>query len=182
MFRARGAGTVCFEVSRGTKGMHAHWQVIPVSTEKLASVVGRFQLTARQEGLGEFVERSGKELLCSEDSRGDSYFRVWVSPGDTGDRHTLTASGSSSTGTQEIKSENEGQGKGEVEVEDKWLCLPLMMDQYFDLQFGRRVLAGVIGGESAERVNWKHCKQSVDEEKQDAEAFKSAFQPWDFTL
>ena len=169
MYRARGAGAVCFEVARGTRGMHAHWQVVPVRQEKLELVMDVFKVAAHREGLGEFAEKSGKELLQSEDHWGDSYFRVWVSPG---------------AGPQEVKSESEYQGKGKdkEEEEDKWQCLPLPMDKRFDLQFGRKVLAGVIGGESEERVHWKNCIQSINEEKRDAEAFKGAFQPWDFTL
>lgn len=200
MFRARGAGAVCFEVARGAKGVHAHWQVVPVRKEKLASVMDLFRVAANRHALGEFVERSGDAFLhCREDSLGDSYFRVWVSPAESGDCPPPPASGSSSAGLQ-VKSENEGhdqvkeveerkveemkveEGKVEEEEEDKWLCLPLIENQPFDLQFGRKVLAGVIGGESEGRWHWQDCKQSVSEEKQDAAAFKSAFQPWDFTI
>jgi len=50
----------------------------------------------------------------------------------------------------------------------------------FDLQFGRKVVAKVLGLE--DRVNWKDCVQEVEDEAADAEAFKKAFEKFDFSL
>jgi len=52
---------------------------------------------------------------------------------------------------------------------------------YFNLQFGRQVLAGVIGTEQ-KRVNWKECVMPLPEETADANAFKGAFKDFDFSL
>ncbi|KAK9456522.1 CwfJ C-terminus 1-domain-containing protein-like protein [Dipodascopsis uninucleata] len=50
----------------------------------------------------------------------------------------------------------------------------------FDLQFGRKVLAAALGLE--DRVDWKACVQDQQEETADAEKFKKAFEPFDFSL
>ncbi|EEB05980.1 CwfJ family protein [Schizosaccharomyces japonicus yFS275] len=60
------------------------------------------------------------------------------------------------------------------------LVKPLKFRERFDLQFGRRVLANVL--EIPDRVDWRQCSQTVDEEKKDAEDFKEAFKPYNFTL
>ncbi|RPB24064.1 hypothetical protein L211DRAFT_857379 [Terfezia boudieri ATCC MYA-4762] len=56
--------------------------------------------------------------------------------------------------------------------EGKWLVLAIKEREYFDLQFGRRVVAGVIGGGGREE----------EEEVEDAEGFKEGFKEFDFTL
>jgi hypothetical protein len=58
--------------------------------------------------------------------------------------------------------------------------MPLPTDQRFDLQFGRRVMAKLLGLE--DRLIWQDCEQSVEEESKDVEAFRQAFKDWDFTL
>ena len=58
-------------------------------------------------------------------------------------------------------------------------ALRLGADEYFDLQFGRRVLAGVLGTGG---VNWRDCVLGLEEEKKDAAAFKEAFKEFDFSL
>ncbi|RUS21953.1 CwfJ C-terminus 1-domain-containing protein-like protein [Endogone sp. FLAS-F59071] len=50
----------------------------------------------------------------------------------------------------------------------------------FNLQFGRIVLAKILG--TPDRADWKACPQSEDEEKRDAQAFKNAFREFDFTM
>jgi Protein similar to CwfJ C-terminus 1/Protein similar to CwfJ C-terminus 2 len=61
---------------------------------------------------------------------------------------------------------------------DKSLWLPL--DSSFrDLQYPRRVLAKLLGLEN--RVSWQNCGQTHEDEVADAEAFKKAFKPFDFT-
>lgn len=54
-------------------------------------------------------------------------------------------------------------------------------EEYFDLQFGRRVLAEVVGA-GPEGVNWRDCVLGVEGEVKDAEKFKELFKPFDFTL
>lgn len=46
----------------------------------------------------------------------------------------------------------------------------------FDLQFGRMVLAGLLG--LHHRLDWKACAQTEEEEKEDAVKFKKAFQAY----
>lgn len=62
----------------------------------------------------------------------------------------------------------------------KDIVLPLDQTFRFDLQFGRRVLGKLLGLES--RTNWRDCSQSKAEEERDANAFKDAFAPFDFSL
>lgn len=44
----------------------------------------------------------------------------------------------------------------------------------------RLVIANVLG--NPEREDWKACSQTEEEEKENAIAFKKAFQPFDFSL
>ncbi|KAI0071557.1 nuclear protein [Panus rudis PR-1116 ss-1] len=50
----------------------------------------------------------------------------------------------------------------------------------FNIQFGRQVLAGLLG--VPERFDWKTCIQTEDEDRADAERFKEAFTQYDPTL
>ncbi|KAG2217557.1 hypothetical protein INT45_006724, partial [Circinella minor] len=50
----------------------------------------------------------------------------------------------------------------------------------FNLQFGRLVASKVLG--HPEREDWKTCKQTMDEEKEDTKAFKDAFKKYDPAL
>lgn len=51
----------------------------------------------------------------------------------------------------------------------------------FPLQFGREVLASQNLLDMPERIDWKDCKISQDEEKELASKFREEFQPYDFT-
>ncbi|EPQ57901.1 hypothetical protein GLOTRDRAFT_36948, partial [Gloeophyllum trabeum ATCC 11539] len=50
----------------------------------------------------------------------------------------------------------------------------------FSIQFGRQVLVNLMG--IPDRYDWKTCAQSEDEDKSDADAFKTAFAEFDPTL
>ncbi|KAI8989743.1 nuclear protein [Trametes punicea] len=50
----------------------------------------------------------------------------------------------------------------------------------FSIQFGRQVLVSVLG--MADRFDWKACTQTEEEDKEDAQAFKAAFAPFDPSL
>jgi hypothetical protein len=65
-------------------------------------------------------------------------------------------------------------------AEEKTMTLPLDSSFRFDLQFGRRVLAKLLGLEG--RSHWQDCDQSETEENVDVEAFKAAFASFDFSL
>ena len=61
-------------------------------------------------------------------------------------------------------------------------CITMSFDDNlrFSLQFGRIVLAKLLGLEK--RIQWRDCAQSEEEEKKDIGAFKTAFKEFDFTL
>jgi hypothetical protein len=70
--------------------------------------------------------------------------------------------------------EEAGQGS------TKCLTMPFDDSIRFSLQFGRVVLAKLLNLEK--RIQWRDCTQTEEEEKQDIEAFKTAFREFDFTL
>jgi len=63
---------------------------------------------------------------------------------------------------------------------DQRLVCPLPAGQPFNLQFGRSVLALVLG--TPERADWKACATSQDEEKAECAEFKTAFATFDPTM
>lgn len=50
----------------------------------------------------------------------------------------------------------------------------------FDLQFGRRTMARVLGLEA--RIDWRSVAQTQEEEERDTGRFKRAFAPYDFSM
>jgi hypothetical protein len=58
--------------------------------------------------------------------------------------------------------------------------MPFDDSMRFDLQFGRKVLAKLLGLEK--RLQWRDCEQTVPEEEKDVKAFKAAFKIFDFTM
>ncbi|KAI9490653.1 CwfJ C-terminus 1-domain-containing protein-like protein [Zychaea mexicana] len=62
----------------------------------------------------------------------------------------------------------------------KSLVHVLQPRERFNLQFGRLIAAKVLG--HPEREDWKTCKQTTDEEKNDTSAFKDAFKKYDPTV
>jgi hypothetical protein len=70
--------------------------------------------------------------------------------------------------------------EGEAEGITKCITLPFDDRIRFSLQFGRSVLAKLLGLEN--RIQWRDCSQSEEEEKKDIDAFKAAFRDFDFTL
>jgi hypothetical protein len=65
-------------------------------------------------------------------------------------------------------------------IQGKELVMSLDDSFRFDLQFPRKVLAKLLQLET--RVEWRNVAQTIEEETADAEQFKEAFKPWDFTL
>ncbi|KAI5797913.1 CwfJ C-terminus 1-domain-containing protein-like protein [Peziza echinospora] len=200
MLRERGYGNVCWEVARGRGGVHTHWQVCPFDAGRwsVEDVEGRFLEAGRRAlggggggggGAGE-EEEEGKavvgfvrrEVGVEEfDNPGEevpaeagNYFRVWVTGplGEKKNKKDPPASSSSSFGD-----------KGS-------LVLELEHGAYFDLQFGRRVMAALLFGDEEgearglgiKRADWRECVQSKEEEARDARMAKEAFRKWDFTL
>jgi CWF19-like protein 1 len=60
------------------------------------------------------------------------------------------------------------------------LVLPLDPSFRFDIQFGRRVLAKLLGLDN--RRNWQDCGQSMEDEEKDVAKFKEVFKEFDFSL
>jgi len=69
---------------------------------------------------------------------------------------------------------------GDSGIKSKELVMWLSSDFRFDLQFGRRVMAKLLGLET--RLSWRDVAQPTAEEVEDVEKFKEAFKPWDFSL
>lgn len=152
--RSRGAlGSATWEVSRAG-GVHAHWQFLPVPADLLARglVAAAFRVEAENEKYPA-LEARGAEADAGEEEEGDFFRVVLWRPG-------------SSVG---------GDGGG---VEES-LVLPLDGSFRFGLQFGRTVMAKLLGLEG--RTQWQDCGQSQEDETADAEAFKRAFKEFDFS-
>ncbi|KAI1198733.1 CwfJ C-terminus 2-domain-containing protein-like protein [Nemania serpens] len=69
---------------------------------------------------------------------------------------------------------------GDTSIQSKELVMRLDDSFRFDLQFGRRVMAKLLGLEA--RLSWRDVVESTAEEVEDVEKFKAAFKPWDFSL
>ena len=192
-------GSVCWEVSRGS-GVHAHWQWLPVKREMIEKglVEAGMKVEAGNEGWDVQWERKvleeekekekGKDLeggdAGTETAEGSGEkngvgaaeqaeldiltdprdaFRVWT---------WLPSSSTTTTSSSTTSSSNGGT--------TTLLTLPLSSSFRFDVQFGRRVLAKLLGLEA--RRDWRDCGQTEAEEEADAGAFKKAFEKWDWTL
>lgn len=94
-----------------------------------------------------------------------------------------------------FQSRDPGVGEGEGDFFRVWIwapatgdgkevskCITMPFDENirFDLQFGRKVLAKLLGLEK--RLQWRDCEQSVEEEEKDVAAFKAAFKIFDFSM
>ena len=118
-----------------------------------------------------------KDVGDGTGEKGD-FFRVWIwVPGeeDVVDGRSPPAGGSGGT-----HGEDEGEEGEEKRGKQKCLVMPLNAEFRFDLQFGRRVMAKLLGLES--RMNWRDCAQTDEEETKDADAFKEAFKGFDWAL
>lgn len=202
-------GSVCWEVSRGG-GVHAHWQWVPLAqtTIQKGLVEAGMKVEAENEGWGDV--KWSKKMLSGDDTvaeneendvlseRGD-VFRVWVwNPTNTTKTETETSENikPEATDTINIKPEtSDVQIKKEPTASSPprpsstptsspgtttLLTLPIPSTIRFNVQFGRRVLAKLLGLEK--RMNWQDCGQSEEEETQEADAFKEVFKAFDFSL
>lgn len=145
-------GSITYEISLAT-GVHTHWQFLPVPTEHISKglVEAAFRVEAENLSYPPFQVRD--PVIGSDD--GD-FFRVWIWTPPSG------AEGDSHQGST------------------KCLTMPFDDTLRFSLQFGRVVMAKLLGLEK--RIQWRDCAQTVDEEKADIAAFKTAFKEFDFTI
>lgn len=161
-------GAITWEISRAD-GVHFHWQFLPVRAELIQKglVEAAFKVQAENEKYPTF---KAKDIGDGTAEKGD-YFRVWIwcpKEGETNGADAANGDRSSEDDTSETR------GK------EKSLVLPLSQEMRFDLQFGRRVMAKLLGLEV--RAHWKDCPQTEQEEQKDAETFKAAFKKFDFSL
>ncbi|KAI5306436.1 hypothetical protein KEM56_000936 [Ascosphaera pollenicola] len=146
-------GSVTWEISRWN-GIHVHWQFMPVPLSLIEDglVDSAFKVDGEISQYPNFEKRDGEDLSIE---KGD-YFRV-----------IITSTQSDSDGTAQ-------------EWKHTTLTLLLTSEFRFDLQFGRRVMAKLLQLEA--RSNWKDNPQTKEEETQDAETFRKAFEKYDFSL
>lgn len=131
-------------------GVHAHWQFIPMPADTICKGLVEAAFRVEAENL-KYPSFEVRDPGIGNDE-GD-YFRVWIWTPPT----------------------EEG-----AEASTKCLTMPFDQSVRFSLQFGRTVLAKLLGLEK--RIQWRDCSQSEEEEKKDIEAFKAAFKEFDFTL
>ncbi|EGD98447.1 CwfJ domain-containing protein [Trichophyton tonsurans CBS 112818] len=143
-------GSVTWEVSWG-RGVHIHWQFMPVDASLVRRGLVEASFKVEAENL-KYPKLEKRESRCDEP---DDYFRVWIwAPGQA--------------------------AEGDATGSETTLVLPLSDRFRFDVQFGRTVMAKLLGLE--DRLNWRDASQSTEEEKKDVEAFKGAFKDFDFTV
>jgi len=153
-------GCVSYEISRGN-GVHTHWQLLPMPVDLIRRglVEAAFKVEAENMSYPEFRVRDPGIGLEDGD-----FFRVWLwAP-------SLPAS---DDGRDE-------EGAPLKSAMAKTITMFFDDSVRFDLQFGRKVLAKLLGLEG--RIQWRDCAQTEDEEKTDVEAFKIAFKKFDFSL
>lgn len=143
-------GTVTWEISRD-RNIHIIWQLIALPADMIRTGIAEAAFRVEAENQ-KYPTLQTRDISSLEEQAllGD-YFRVWL-----------------------------WADNGEDKIKGKSLVMPLNADMRFDLQFGRRVIAKLLGLEK--RFYWQDCEQTIDEETQDAEAFREAFKEWDFTL
>lgn len=133
-------------------GFHTHWQFFPVPADLIKR--GLVEVAFKVEAQNDKYPAFEKKDVGDGYEEGNDFFRlkIWTPAADE--------AGSEGTETN--------------------LILPLDASFRFDLQFGRRVLAKLL--ELDNRVDWRECGQTHEDEVGDAEAFKAAFKAYDFSL
>jgi len=168
-------GAVTWDVSRA-EGIHIHWQFLPIQVElvKKGLVEAAFKVEAENEKYPFFKD---KDIGDGADETGD-YFRVWIwRPAESNLKKNAEKDGDGGEGDDAEGGDAKGDDAKGVE---KSLVLPLSANFRFDLQFGRRVMAKLLGLER--RMHWQDCTQTDADEKKDAEAFKKMFKEFDFSM
>jgi hypothetical protein len=132
------------------RNVHLIWQLMPIAADLIHRGIVEAAFKVEAENQALPAFVSKDISLEQQGSYGD-FFRVWI-----------------------------WADNGEDRIKGKSIVMPLESDMRFDLQFGRRVMAKLMGLE--DRVIWQDCAQTEDEEVKDVEAFKDAFRDFDFTL
>ncbi|KAH6610548.1 hypothetical protein Trco_000568 [Trichoderma cornu-damae] len=132
------------------RNVHLIWQLVAVPAEIIQKGLAEAAFRVEAENL-KYPAFTTKDVALEDLASSGDFFRVWL-----------------------------WADNGEDKIKGKSLVMPLAADARFDLQFGRRVLAKLMGLEN--RVSWQNCEQTVEEETKDVELFREAFKEWDFTL
>ena len=132
------------------RNVHLIWQLIALPAEIIQKGIAEAAFRVEAENQ-KYPALLTKELSLEEQASFGDYFRLWL-----------------------------WADNGADILKGRSLVMPLSSDVRFDLQFGRRVVAKLLGLEK--RFIWQDCEQTTEEETQDVKAFREAFKDWDFTL
>lgn len=133
------------------RNVHLIWQMIAVPADMVQKGIAEAAFRVEAENQ-QYPPFDVKDLEPEEMRDYGDFFRVWL-----------------------------WADNGEDKIKSTSLVMPLTPDMRFDLQFGRQVVAKLLGLEST-RMVWQDCTQSKEEETRDVEAFREAFKEWDFTM
>ncbi|KAJ5302004.1 hypothetical protein PENANT_c050G06946 [Penicillium antarcticum] len=164
-------GAVTWEVSR-SGGIHTHWQFLPMPVEKIRGrlVEAAFQAEAANLKYEKFKTIPGPDEIDNHDM--NDFFRAFIWTPSRSEDQNEEGDMWSKPGHKGVYKTSSG--------EEKITMLPIQPQNRFDLQFGRRVMGKLLLLD--ERLDWRNCTQTEDEETKDAEAFKEAFKKHDFTM
>ncbi|KAH6898625.1 CwfJ C-terminus 2-domain-containing protein-like protein [Thelonectria olida] len=132
------------------RNIHLHWQIVALPADLIRNGIAEAAFKVEAENQ-KYPKFNEQDIPLENLATTGDFFRVWLWTDD-----------------------------GEDKIKGKSIVMPLNPDMRFDLQFGRRVLAKLLGLE--DRLRWQDCEQAVEEETKDVEEFREAFKDWDFTL
>lgn len=178
-------GAVTYEISTAG-GVHTHWQFLPVPVDiirkGLVEAAFRVEAENQREHLPAFEVRDPGIGLNDGD-----FFRAWIwAPAQVKSESAQEESDNeedNDTKEQTMKQPEQypsGHPLHSIPTVNKCLTLPFDEQVRFNLQFGRTVLAKLLGLEN--RIQWRDCAQTEAEEVTDIAAFKAAFKDFDFTI
>ncbi|KAG0371220.1 GPI inositol deacylase [Mortierella sp. AD032] len=183
LYESKGAGMVTWELSQGGLGQHAHIQIMPVPFEKIDTVEQEFKARISQFFLANrrFPRDSHPEGLSSSSINSAPHRNNSDCADVNGDTNMEETSQEPSAAWLDRLPAGIKEGFFRVELPgDRVMVCPIPTEQRVDMQFGRTVLADVLG--LSERAHWKRCVKTSEEERKDSNAFKAEFRPFDFTL
>ncbi|KAK3835889.1 MAG: CwfJ C-terminus 1-domain-containing protein-like protein, partial [Linnemannia elongata] len=143
------------------------------------------ELRKYKEGLRKLYESKGAGMVTLELSQGgvNQHAHIQILPVPTEKIDDAAAEEAPTPTAGWLDRLPAGLKEGFFRVElpgDRVMVCPIPAEQRVDMQFGRTVLADVLG--LPDRAHWKRCVKTADEERKDSNAFKAAFRPYDFTL
>ncbi|KAG0251811.1 hypothetical protein BGZ95_006806, partial [Linnemannia exigua] len=159
LYESKGAGMVTWELSQGGLGQHAHIQIMPVPFEKIDAVEQEFKARISQFFLPNrrFIRDSQPQgSSSSSSSSGAPHENSSNSTDVNGDTKMDEASQDTSAAWLDRLPAGIKEGFFRVELPgDKVMVCPIPTERRVDMQFGRTILADVLG--MPERAHWKRC-------------------------